>query len=197
LVCYTGQIRKIHSFGIIPKDGKILDACEPNEETKKCTDQFDENKVLKFLEKNCLDKRECQFNIRDAIDFEKGDENCISDYSQFFTQVFCQHSDDELEWRRDISWFLTIQICVTAVVYLAYIVFLQLNSNALYNQWNKSIHTISDYTVKYKIPIEEFNHYKDNVFPNDQYTNVNYGFSNYMKNNFEKVLSQAGGDMTD
>lgn len=33
LKCYTGEIRTIHSFGIIPSTGKMLDACEPNKET--------------------------------------------------------------------------------------------------------------------------------------------------------------------
>ncbi len=99
------------------------------------------------------------------------------------------HSDDELAWRTDINWYLTIQICVTALVYLVYVVYLQLSSNANYNEWNKSVHTISDYTVRYKIPIQEYNHYKNDVFPNDSYQNVNYGFANYMKTNFERVLS--------
>jgi hypothetical protein len=44
--------------------------------------------------------------------------------------------------------------------------------------------------VRYKIPIEEYTHYKNEIFPDDVYTNVNYGFSNYMKTHFEKILEQ-------
>ena len=41
LTCYTGEIREVHSFGIIPSNGMILDACEPNEETRWCDNAFD------------------------------------------------------------------------------------------------------------------------------------------------------------
>ena len=36
LKCYAGEIRTIHSFGIIPSNGKMLDACEHNQETELC-----------------------------------------------------------------------------------------------------------------------------------------------------------------
>lgn len=40
LKCFTGEIWNVHSFGIIPSDGHILDACEPNEETKRCDNAY-------------------------------------------------------------------------------------------------------------------------------------------------------------
>ena len=44
----------MHSFGIIPSNGKLLDACEPNKETKKCAPFMDEKLVRKFIEMKCL-----------------------------------------------------------------------------------------------------------------------------------------------
>jgi len=49
LECQTGEIRQIYSFGIIPSDGHILDACEPNNETRKCDDAFDRTRLRNFI----------------------------------------------------------------------------------------------------------------------------------------------------
>ena len=76
---------------------------------------------------------------------------------------------------------MSIQISVCALVYSVFILMLYLGSWKLYNNWNAKTHTISDYTVKYWIPDAEYNHYKDFIFQSDVYTNVNFGFSNYMK----------------
>ena len=59
LACYTGQIRTIHSFGVIPSDGVILDACEPNDETILCEATYDVDVVRQYIEDKCMDKREC------------------------------------------------------------------------------------------------------------------------------------------
>ena len=34
LRCYAGEIKEIYTFGVIPGDAHILDACIPNEETE-------------------------------------------------------------------------------------------------------------------------------------------------------------------
>lgn len=41
LNCYAGQIQTIHSFGVIPSDGAIQDACVANEETIDCESSYD------------------------------------------------------------------------------------------------------------------------------------------------------------
>lgn len=45
LKCNTGEIRDVHSFGIIPSDAHILDACEPNKETAWCDHAYDQVKM--------------------------------------------------------------------------------------------------------------------------------------------------------
>jgi len=70
---------------------------------------------------------------------------------------------------------------VCALVYSIFILFIYINSRKLYYKWNAKTHTISDYTARYTIPEQEFNHYKQHIFPHDVYKNVNLGFSNYMK----------------
>ena len=42
IVWATGKIGRIVSFGVIPSDASILDACLPNEETQLCEGVFDE-----------------------------------------------------------------------------------------------------------------------------------------------------------
>jgi len=56
LVCPSGQIGRIVSFGVIPSDAEILDACLQNEETKQCRDIYNEKYVRNEIELSCLGK---------------------------------------------------------------------------------------------------------------------------------------------
>ena len=50
IVCSTGKIGRIVSFGIIPSDASVLDACLPNDETRQCEGVYNEPYVRNQLE---------------------------------------------------------------------------------------------------------------------------------------------------
>ena len=56
LICNTGKIGRIVSFGVIPTDASVLDACLPNEETEQCNHVFNKDYVRQELELKCLGK---------------------------------------------------------------------------------------------------------------------------------------------
>jgi hypothetical protein len=56
LVCNTGKIGRIVSFGVIPTEASVLDACLPNEETEQCNHVFKKDYVRQELELKCLGK---------------------------------------------------------------------------------------------------------------------------------------------
>lgn len=87
LTCPTGQIGEIVSFGIIPAEGKINDACLPNEETKMCDEVYDQEQAKLAIEKVCLGKPYCTINTLKLL-ASQGPEDCLSKYAQFYTQVF-------------------------------------------------------------------------------------------------------------
>jgi len=59
--------------------------------------------------------------------------------------------------------------------------------------------TIADYTLKWKVEPKIYENYRKNIFPTDPHSNVNYGFSIYLKEEFEKMMrvssrkSESGG----
>ena len=74
-----------------------------------------------------------------------------------------------------------------------------LNSSKKYNEWDEATTTIADYTVRYAIPKEVYENYRDSVFPDSGHHNVNYGFSCYLKDEFEFLMiewaSQLGMEL--
>ena len=83
-----------------------------------------------------------------------------------------------------------MQLLVIAGIYAFFIILVKLNASKKFHEWDSVTTTIADYTVKYTIPEIEYEHYKRNIFPMSEYTNVNYGFSNYLKSEFERLIGQ-------
>ena len=82
LRCFTGEIRTIHSFGLIPSDGNILDACLPNDETVRCDPVLDYDFALSYIEETCLNKRYCEIDIKNFYSPELDDYSpCTSVYT--------------------------------------------------------------------------------------------------------------------
>jgi len=87
LTCPTGDIGEVVSFGIIPAEGRINDACLPNDETKQCDGIIDYPKVRASIEETCLGKPFCTINALNLL-AKSGPKDCISTYAQFYTQVY-------------------------------------------------------------------------------------------------------------
>ena len=83
---------------------------------------------------------------------------------------------------------MVIQLVLVALLYSLFIILVKLNSSKKYNEWDNATTTIADYTLKYDIPEAIYAKYRDEIFPTEEHKNVNYGFTCYMKREFEDVL---------
>lgn len=57
-----------------------------------------------------------------------------------------------------------------------------------FNEWDSETTTISDYVIEFAIPTDVYEYYKTSVFPSSGHSNINYGFSIYLKEEFETIL---------
>lgn len=72
LVCPSGKIGRIESFGVIPSDAAILDACSHNNDTIQCKNVYNEPYVRNELELNCLGRVSCNIHPNNFIDRSRG-----------------------------------------------------------------------------------------------------------------------------
>ena len=164
LTCPTGEIRKVVSFGVIPTEAKFNDAWMPNKETAECDSIVDYPAVRNQIEELCLNK---EFWTIDALKLLKkeGPENWISEYAQFYTQIYWQHIDEEIEDRNVLNIWFTVQVLLTCLSFLGFLFFLRKQTSKEYNEWDMQTTTISDYTMMYKIPESVYLNFKDNIYP--------------------------------
>lgn len=168
LACPAGVIGSITSFGLIPSNGSILDACLPNDETKQCDYVLNHGYIRNQLELKCLGQPSCTFQPNLFFDRQGGNSICTSDYAQFYTQVLCKHTTQQLITRQKIGIWLCIQAILTAVIYLAGIYYIKRRTSAKYEKWDQNTTTISDYTVLYEIPEQVYRDFSaKRTFEND------------------------------
>ena len=117
-----------------------------------------------------------------------GKDKCVNELSQFYTQVFCMHSDEELEWRYMINVTMAIQLICITLIYEFFIFLIKRSNSTKFNEWDQETTTIADYTLKYTIPPSIYEKYKTEVFPTSGHENVNYGFSCFLKEEFEEII---------
>lgn len=67
LTCPTGLMRKVVSFGVIPAEGRINDACLPNDETKQCEGTYDEDHAREKIREWCLNKPQCTIKSSEIL----------------------------------------------------------------------------------------------------------------------------------
>jgi hypothetical protein len=113
---------------------------------------YNEAYVRNELELRCLGKESCIITPTDFITRTWNDQKCTSKYSQFYTQVLCEHTDKQLRDRENIGIWMTCQAILTAIVYLIGIWYIKRSTSTRYEEWDQETTTISDYTVKYDVP---------------------------------------------
>ena len=202
--CPTAEIRQIVSFGVIPSDGKVNDACWPNDETSTCAGVYDEASTRAKIEELCLGKPHCTIPAKSFITGQGRDE-CKNTYAQFYTQVYCEFSEEEIGDRDKLSIWFSVQIMLTTIAFIAFLMFLKWKTSREYTSWDVETTTISDYTMKYQIPRKIFDDFKKNIYPTTQHIqengmlkldqnpneNVIYAFKCYLKNEFEEILRNS------
>lgn len=110
-------------------------------------------------------------------------------------------------------WF-SIQILLTTLAFIGFLFFLRKRTSQEYTEWDVQTTTISDYTMQYEIPEAIFNDYKERIYrdkkisssikdnfssPRDapikseeyEEENLLFGFKIFLKNEFEKVLTET------
>ena len=147
LTCPTGEIRKIVSFGVIPTEGKINDAWLPNNETKKWDTAIDFPAVQKQIEEWCLNREFCTIDSLKLLK-KQGPEDCISPYAQFYTQVYCQHIDEEVDDRDELNIWFSVQILLTWFSFLGFLYFLRRQTSKEYTEWDLQTTTIKNLIAK-------------------------------------------------
>jgi hypothetical protein len=220
LTCPTAEIRNIVSFGIIPADGKVNDACLPNTETKEWDHIFDHTHVKQQIENRCMGKPFCTINVAKLFK-RKGPDKWINDYAQFYTQVFWEHADDEIDDRNWLSIWFWVQIILTTFAFIGFLYFLRRRTEKEYTFWDIWTTTVSDYTMNYRIPEKIFKEFKETIYPiqrkqlekrdNDSSSFMQkmsrdnstpeksehipdswiYAFKKYLKNEFENILKNT------
>ena len=113
----TGNMKNVVSFGIIPSDGIINDACLPNSETKQWESSYDHETARIDIEKLCLNRTFCTI---DSTKYLKsiGNPKWISPYAQFYIQVLWLHTDEELKTRNTINIVFWVQTILTCIILL-------------------------------------------------------------------------------
>jgi hypothetical protein len=163
LTCPSGRIGEIVSFGIIPAEGKINDACLPNEETVTCDSVIDFDFAEKEIKRKCIGKPYCTINAKQLVS-STGPEECLSKYAQFYTQVYCDFLEDAIETRNNLSIWFSVQILLTTFVILSFLFFMRRRTSKEYTEWDMQTTTASDYTMQYNIPDKIFTDFRDNIY---------------------------------
>ena len=85
LTCSTGFIQEIVSFGIIPHNANIMDACTQNVETDTCEGMFHRDQIEIEIVERCFQKQTCHFDVNDFLDLNpENNENCRNEFTRFF-----------------------------------------------------------------------------------------------------------------
>ena len=159
----TSQISEIVSFGIIPSDAAVNDAWWPNEETIYCDTSINLQIALDDISEKCLGKSHCSLNTKQFLNM-RGPEKCTNGYSQFYVQVYCQHSDKEIDDRDNLNIWFSVQILLTTLIFIFFLFFLQRQTLREYSLWDMQTTTVSDYTLLYNIPEKIFNDFRLKVY---------------------------------
>ena len=75
------------------------------------------------------------------------------------------HSDEEVGDRDKLSIWFCIQVLLTTLAFIAFLIFLRKKTSEEYASWDAQTTTISDYTMHYEIPEKVFIDFRDNIYP--------------------------------
>lgn len=186
----TGEMREIVSFGIIPSDGLVNDACLSNSETAKCEESYHPEKLLIDIEEGWLNKSYCTIDPTKHIR-AIGEPKWISPYAQFYIQALCMHSEDELKTRNFLNILFWIQVIITASVFIILIYVLARKNQKNYIVWDKMTATISNYTVNLKISSSYFEEFCKSLSSRHQQTSGFVLPKNKSESRRELMVNQA------
>ena len=194
--CKTGEIEQLVSFGINPGNAINRDTCYENAETQKCNTIIRRDELKQSFMDQCRGKTGCRFNISSYI--EKGNEapeltHCYNARAEFFGQVYCKQTAEQLKEKSSIGTKLTVQTIIIIVLLMVASYYFRVRGSEQYKQWDKDTKTIADYTVKLEIPKRAYDYFlkeeepKRRKFPQES---TNYRFKEYLREEVERILNE-------
>lgn len=76
----------------------------PNSETEQCEKSYNKEDLEEEIYQKCLNNSYCTIDS-DKFLKAQGNPKCISPYAQFYMQVYCMHSEEELNTRDWLNMF--------------------------------------------------------------------------------------------
>jgi len=121
------------------------------------------------------------------------------------------HTEEELENRKNIGIYLSIQSMLTCLVFIFGVVWIKYSTSKRYEEWDNQTTTISDYTVMYRIPEQLYHNFTVDVKLDTQtqeYRDIEesseferksmlYLFQNHLKRKIEQELLKLDFVLTD
>jgi hypothetical protein len=159
-------ITHLVSFGIIPRDAKIKDACYANNETETCNGSIMSQKYEDFFQDTCMGQKSCSFDISPMILKEDSSSMCVDDYSRFFTQVHCKiPTTEEMDKRKSLQMMLVWTIILSAIIYFFGLEWYDYYADKNLKNYDQSTTTGSDFTCQYILPEGMFDDFKTKIYP--------------------------------
>jgi hypothetical protein len=159
-------ITQLVSFGIIPHDAQIKDACYANNETEACNGSIRSQKYIDFFEDTCMGQKSCSFDISPMILKEDSSSMCVDDYSRFFTQVHCKiPTTEEMDKRKSLQMILVWTIILSAIIYFFGLEWYDYYSDKHLKNYDQSTTTSSDFTCEYILPKGMYDDFKTKILP--------------------------------
>jgi ABC-type dipeptide/oligopeptide/nickel transport system permease component len=111
-----------------------------------------------------MGKKSCIIETRSFVEPQFKPTECSDSTAQFYVQVFCYLSEEDLDQRYLINQILTFEVVLVNVIFLIFVHKVNKSLQNKYTEWDHKTTTISDYTVKYQIPDKLYERFVDYVY---------------------------------
>jgi hypothetical protein len=141
-----------------------------------------------------MGKQSCLIETRSLINTEAEPTECSDSTAQFYVQVFCYLTQEELDQRYFINEILTFEVLLINVIFLIFVHKVNKRLKEKYTEWDHKTTTISDYTVKYHLPDKLYERFVDYVYDMNEgeFSTESriYAFKKFLKGEITKMLKE-------
>ena len=164
--CLAGKAKSIFSYGVNPLYNLNNDACVSSKLIETWDSIIDHELVKKTITEKWINQKYWEINnVNIFLKKEGGPPFWIDNLAQFYLQLTCEFSDEQLETRNYWNIWFWIQLIISSLVILILILYLKRVTEFQYLEWDEETTLVSDYTLKYKIPSKVYKDFWENVYP--------------------------------
>ena len=164
--CLAGKAKSIFSYGVNPLYNLNNDACVSSKLIETWDSIIDHELVKKTITEKWINQKYWEINdINIFLKKEGGPPFWIDNLAQFYLQLTCEFSDEQLETRNYWNIWFSVQIVLSSLLILMLMHNLKKLIDFQYVKWDAQTTLISDFTLKYKIPSKVYKDYWENVYP--------------------------------